>query len=50
MRENKITYSIAIELQKLKDLSKVQELIDEIVERGLTTKELTERVGAFKWR
>lgn len=45
MRENKITYSIAIELQKLKDLSKVQELIDEIVERGLTTKELTERVG-----
>ena len=45
MRENKITYSIAIELQKLKDLSKVKELIDEIVERGLTTKELTERVG-----
>ena len=45
MRENKITYSIAIELQKLKDLSKVQELIDEIVDRGMTTKELIERVG-----
>lgn len=45
MRENKITYSIAIELQKLKDLSKVKELIDEIVDRGMTTKELTERVG-----
>ena len=45
MRENKITYSIAIELQKLKDLSKVQELIDEIVDRGVTTKELIERVG-----
>lgn len=45
MRENKITYSIAIELQKLKDLSKVQELIEEIVEQGITTKDLKERVG-----
>jgi ParB family chromosome partitioning protein len=45
MRDNIITYSIAIELQKLKDLSKVKELIDEIVEKGMTTKDLTERVG-----
>lgn len=47
MRENKITYSIAIELQKLKDISKIQELIDEIVEKGITTKELVNRVGGM---
>lgn len=47
MRDNKITYSIAIELQKLKDLSLIQKIIDEIVERGMTTKEIVERVGAL---
>ena len=45
MRDNKITYSIAIELQKLKDPSKIQEIIDEISERGMTTKEIVDRVG-----
>jgi len=45
MRDNKITYSIAIELQKLKDTSVIQQIIDEIVERGMTTKEIVERVG-----
>ena len=45
MRENKITYSIAIELQKLKDTSKVAELIKEISETGMSTKEIVERVG-----
>ena len=44
MRDNKITYSIAIELQKLKDSSKIQEIIDEIAERGMTTKEIVDRV------
>lgn len=44
MRDNKITYSIAIELQKLKDSSKIQEIIAEIAERGMTTKEIVDRV------
>lgn len=45
MRENKITYSVAIELQKLKDSTKVSELINEISENGMTTKEIIDRVG-----
>ena len=45
MRENKITYSVAIELQKLKDSTKVSEVINEISENGMTTKEIIDRVG-----
>lgn len=45
MRDNKITYSIAIQLQKLKELTKIEELIAEITEKGLTTKELIDRVN-----
>lgn len=45
MRENKITYSIAIELQKLKDTTKIAELIKEISETGMSTKEIVNRVG-----
>jgi len=45
MRENKITYSVAIELQKLRDSKKVADLIKEISENGMTTKEIVDRVG-----
>ena len=45
MRENKITYSVAIELQKLKDSTKIADLINEISENGMTTKEIVDRVG-----
>lgn len=45
MRENKIAYSIAIELQKLNDTSKIEDLINEIVENGMTTQNIIHRVG-----
>ena len=45
MRENVITYSIAIELQKLRNRDFLKEIIDEIAEKGMTTKEIVERVG-----
>jgi len=45
MRDNKITYSIAIELQKLKDETKIDNIIKEIVEQGMTTKDIIDRVG-----